>query len=123
MFDFRRLVRKYSKPMPLEEEIGGQYDYQHGGKWKPTTQTREVIAAAFNLSGRDARSYSIQYGEGGSYTTEDIKIYIHEPLIIGSVITWKDNKFTISSQVDHEDHANGLMLYVARRAGKIQNAG
>jgi len=122
MFNFTALIAKHSKPMTVVEETSGFYDHTDGGKWKATTQTREVTAAAFNLSSRDIRGYGLNFGEGGTYTTLDIKIYIHVPLAIGSTVTWKGNPFTVTAEVDHSDHAKGLRFYVARRAGKIQNA-
>lgn len=121
-FDFRDLVGKYQSNVLIEEETGGYYDYEDGGKWKATTKTRETKATIFNLSSRDARNYTIQYGEGGSFTREDIKVYIYEPIVIGAKITHKGNIFTISAEVDHADHAHGLRIYIGRRAGKIQNA-
>ena len=121
-FDFRNLVGKYSKPIVVEEETGGEHDYDNGGKWKPTIKTWETTAAIFNLSSRDVRGYAIQYGEGGSFTREDIKIYIHAPLVIGAKVTYKNDIFTVSTEVDHSDHAHGLRIYIARRSGKIQNA-
>jgi len=121
-FDFRSLVDKHSGPITIEEETGGEYDYNDGGKWKPTTKKWETTAAVFNLSSKDVRGYAIQYGEGGSFTQKDVKIYIHEPLVIGAKITYKGNVFTVAASSDYEDHAHGLMIYVARRAGDIQNA-
>ena len=121
-FDFRELVGELAKPMEVTEETDGYFDHDDGGKWKAETQTRTVIAAAFNLTMRDVKGYGIGYGEGGTYTTEDIKIYAHEPITIGASVKWKGNSFTVTGQIDHADHAKGLRIYVAKRAGAIQNA-
>ncbi|MCL2188431.1 MAG: hypothetical protein FWC16_00770 [Defluviitaleaceae bacterium] len=121
-FDFRELVGELAKPMQVIEETGGFYDHDNGGEWKPTTQERTVNAAAFNITRRDISGYGLNYGEGGTYTTEDIKIYIHEALAMGASAIWKGNPYTVSSQIDHSDYAHGLRTYLARRAGKIQNA-
>jgi len=121
-FDFRNLVDKYSSPIAVEEETGGYYDYEDGGKWKPTTTKWETTAAVFNLSSRDVRGYSIQYGEGGSFTREDVRVHIHQPISIGARITHKKGTFTVAAQVDFSDHAHGLRIYIARRAGKRQFA-
>jgi len=121
-FNFLDLVGQYAKHMLLTEETGGEYDYTNGGKWMATTSTREVFAAAFNVSTRDIRGYGLTYDEGGAYTTHDIKIYVHEQISLGATIIHKDNPYTVSAEVDHSTHANGLRIYVARRAGKVQNA-
>ena len=115
-FDFRDLVGRYSSPIVVEEETGGYFDYKDGGKWKAATKTWETTAAVFNLSSRDVRGYAIQYGEGGSFTREDVRIHIHQPLTIGAKITHKGNFFTVAAQVDYSDHAHGLRIYVARRS-------
>lgn len=122
MYDFRNLVNRYSRPVTIEEETGGEYDYDNGGKWKPETRIRETTAAVFNLSSKDIKGIVMQYGEGGGYTKADIKLYIHEPLTIGAKITHKGKKYTVSTEVDHEDHAHGLRIYIAKGAGKIENA-
>jgi len=117
-FDFRNLVSKYSKSITVEEETGGYFDHEDGGKWKPATKTWETMASVFNLSAQDIRGYAIQYGEGGSFTREDIRIYIHEDLTIGARVTYKSNTYTVSSAIDHSDHAYGLRLYIARKVKK-----
>ena len=131
-FDFRKLVDKYSKPIIIEEETGGEYDHANGGKWKPVTKTWETTAAVFNLSSREIRGYAIQFGEGGTFTREDVIIYIHQNITIGAKVTligrkascsgmqptYKGEVFTVVSAVDHSDHAHGLRLYIARKADK-----
>jgi len=117
-FDFTALVTRYSIPIMVEEEIGGYHDQGNGGKWIPTTKTWETTASVFNLSSRDVRGYAIQYGEGGSFTREDVRIHVHQEITIGAKITCKKGTFTISTQVDFSDHANGLRIYIGRRAGK-----
>lgn len=121
-FDFRDLVSRYSSPILVEEETGGYYDYDDGGEWKPTTHTWETAAAVFNLSSRDVRGYAMQYGEGGSFSREDVRIHIHEPLTIGAKITYKGNVYTVAALVDYSDHAHGLRIYVAKRSDQLRFA-
>jgi len=116
-YDFRNLVARHSIPITVEEETGGEHDQNDGGRWKPTIKTWETTAAVFNLSSQDMRGYAIQYGEGGSFTREDVRIHIHQELTIGAKITCKKGTFTVSTCVDFSDHAHGLRIYVARRAG------
>jgi len=117
-YDFRNLVERYSIPITVEEETGGYYDHDNGGKWMGTTKKWETTAAVFNLSSRDVRGYVIQHGEGGSFTREDVRIHIHQELTIGAKITCSKGIFTVSAQVDFSDHAHGLRIYVAKNAGK-----
>jgi len=121
-FDFRNLVAKYSKPIMIEEETEGFYDHDDGGKWKAKTKSWETTAAIFNLSTQDIRGYAIQYGEGGTFTREDVRIYIHENLTIGAKVTYKGHVYTVASAIDHGDHAHGLRLYIARKAKKREFA-
>ena len=118
LYDFRDLVERYASPITVEEETGGYFDYEAGGKWKATTKIWETTAAVFNLSSRDVRGYAIQYGEGGSFTREDIRIHIHAKISIGAKVTWKGRCYTVSNMVDFSDHAYGLRIYVARKAGE-----
>jgi len=122
-FDFRNLVDKYSSTITITEETGGHYDHEDGGKWKAETKTWEARAAVFNLSSRDVRGYSLQYGEGGTFSREDVKIHIHQEIILGSTMLYKGNAYTVTNQVDFSDHAHGLRMYVARRADKLANRG
>ena len=117
-YDFRDLVERHSRPITVEEETGGYHDQEDGGKWKPTTKIWETTAAVFNLSGRDVRGYSVQHGEGGSFTREDVSIYIHQELTIGAIITCNKGTFTVAAAVDFSDYAHGLRIYAARRVGK-----
>lgn len=121
-FDFRNLVAKYAKPIIVEEETEGFYDHNDGGKWKPQTKSWETKAAIFNLSTQDIRGYAIRHGEGGTFTREDVRIYIHEDLTIGAKVTYKGNVYTVASAIDHSDHAHGLRIYIARMAKKREFA-
>jgi len=117
-FDFRNIVAKYSQNIIIEEETGGYYDHQDGGKFKATTKIRQAQAAVFNLSTRDIRGYTMQYGEGGTFTRDDVRIYIHENIAIGAKVTYKDSIFTVTSEINHSDYAHGLRFYIARKADK-----
>ncbi|MCL2618667.1 MAG: hypothetical protein FWD98_06405 [Defluviitaleaceae bacterium] len=117
-YDFRGLVARHSMPITVTEETGGYYDHNNGGKWTAITATWDTTAAVFNLSGRDVRGYAVQYGEGGSFTREDVRIHIHQELALGARITCRKGTFTVATQVDFSDHAQGLRIYVAKRSGE-----
>lgn len=53
----------------------GYYDMEHGGVWVPGgTETVEKEAIILPLSSED-----LKYDTGGTYTREDIKIYVKYP--------------------------------------------
>jgi hypothetical protein len=102
----------------VEEETEGYFDQGDGGKWKPKIKIWETRAAVFNVSNRFVSGHSVRFGEGGTFTREDVAIYIHEELAIGARVTHKGNIFTVSSQIDFADHAHGLRIYTGRRTGE-----
>lgn len=123
MFDFRDIIKKYGKTIYVIEETEGYYDYDNGGEWVPGQREEVgVTAAILQISTKELNSQTAQYGEGGLYTTDDRKIYIHKALEVGQqVIDREDtaNKaYTIDREVDYSYHANGLRVYYARRVAK-----
>lgn len=119
MFDFRDLVANYSTPITIIEESEGYYDYENGGKWVPgEPQEIEATAAVVQMSVKELNTMA-QYGEGGVYTRDDRKIYIHRKLKIGQKIIHKGLKYKISQEADYSDLTEGgLRVYYARKVGE-----
>ncbi|SMB95364.1 hypothetical protein SAMN00017405_0391 [Desulfonispora thiosulfatigenes DSM 11270] len=116
--NFSNLIKKHSTIIKLISDKEGYYDYENGGTWvSGQSEPVDEEAAVFQLSIKDLNS-NIQYSEGGQYTRQDIKIYIHKKLLIGQKIVYKDNEFTLSEEIDYTEHASGLRVYLARRAGE-----
>ena len=116
MYDFQDLVAKYSTPITVIEEAEGHYDYDNGGKWVPGIPKEiETSAAVLQMSIKELNTMA-QYGEGGSYTRDDRKVYIHRELKIGQEIIRKGNRYKISQEADYSDFTvGGLRIYYARR--------
>jgi hypothetical protein len=121
MPDFRNLVEKYSVPVTVHQETGGHYDYDQGGAWTVETEPREVRAAVFHLSSKDIET-ALQLGGGGSYERDDIKIYLHEPITVGAKVTYKGSRYTVAVALDYADHGHGLHIYIAKKAGRINES-
>lgn len=116
MYDFRDLVAKYSTPVTIIEETEGYYDYENGGKWVPGgPQEIETTAAVLQMSIKELNT-AVQHGEGGAYTRDDRKVYIHRELKTGQEIIRKGNRYKISQEADYSDFTEGgLRIYYARR--------
>jgi hypothetical protein len=123
MFDFTKLIAKYGKTIVIVEETEGHYDYDNGGTWVDGQhQEVEVTAALLPIGRNELNSLNAQYGEGGRYTIEDRKLYIHQGLKIGQKLidksTGEDKTYTCDKEADYSDHAKGLRTYLVRRAAK-----
>ena len=114
MYNFKRLISKYSKtPFFIVEETGGHYDYSQGGIWVEGTLTEtEQEGAVVPLTNND-----LQYDENGTYTTQDKKIYTYNDYEKGQKIKHKNVFYTIQEKRDYIDFDDGLNIYWARRSG------
>lgn len=114
-FNFKRLIRKYSKVPAYEiKETDGYTDYSQGGVWIPGTIERILIdGAVVPLSKQE-----LEYGEGGSYSIEDRKLYCYVDLIKGTKIEHKELPYTIQEKLDYADFDNELRIYFIKRGGE-----
>lgn len=114
-FNFKRLIKKYAKfPVYELKETEGYSDVNQGGIWIPG-KVREVLiedAAVVPLSNDD-----LKYGEGGTYTTEDKKLYCYTELDKGTKIKHKEKDYTVMESRDYEDFDIGLFIYMIKRGG------
>lgn len=116
-FNFRRLITKFAiTPVYYAQEEEGHYDYDNGGVWVPGVSTWAQIenAAAVPISDRDLR-----YDSGGTYTTEDYKLYAYSALADGLKIKFKGRSFTLKQTRDYSEYDDGLHVYMLKR-GDIQ---
>lgn len=115
MFDFRDLIEQYSSDITIIRQTVGYYDYENGGIWVPGEEERiEARGAVIPLSRREL-SEQLQYGEGGAYTREDRKVYIHTHLEPKEVLEHKGIRYMVAEKVPYEDLASGLNIYFIRR--------
>ncbi len=115
MFNFKRLIKKYSKfPVFILEEKEGYRDPDQGGIWVPGTikETELKNAAVVPLSNDD-----LKFDEGGTYNTEDRKLYCYKDIVKGTKIKCKDKIYTILEKRDYSDYGQGLYIYFIKRGG------
>lgn len=116
LFSFKRLIKKYSKSPPYQlKETEGYNDMDQGGIWVPgiTEEIEIEDAAVIPLSNED-----LNFGEGGTYSTEDRKLYCYVDMEKGTKIKHKDIEYTILGRKDYEDFDDGLFIYILGRGGR-----
>lgn len=112
MFNFKRLIKKYSKhPVYLLREGEGHHDYGQGGLWVPgETEEVEIEGAVVPLSNED-----LKFDEGGTYNQEDRKLYCYQEISKGEKIKHKDKIYTVLERKDYTDFDDGLYIYFIKR--------
>ncbi len=96
---------------------------EHPGEW--STESNEYVYQSDpqSVSARAVilplTNDDIQYGEGGTYTRHDRKIYIHRELEHGQkIIDERDSKhYTVQQEKDYSLVASGLRIYFIVRVG------
>ena len=114
MYDFKALVKKYSKVAPyIQTETAGHFDYANGGEWVPGTQAWVAFEGAVVPFNRE----DLPYDENGTYTIEDKKLYTYQDFKKGAKIKHKDIEYVIDKRKDYADFDNGLIIYILLRGG------
>ncbi|WP_425447743.1 hypothetical protein [Dethiothermospora halolimnae] len=114
MFNFKGLIDKYSSPLIIYEGTDGYRDWDNGGVWvEGGKRPVEVQGAIVPLNTED-----LKFDDGGTYTTDDRKLYIHRNLDIGEEV--KDaidgKTYQVHREKDYSRFANGLNIYFLKRA-------
>ena len=101
LYDFSRLIRKYSVTFYLRKMAAGKYV---SGKWvdgAPIDQKME--GAIVPISDRKL------YGSGGTFTSKDRELYLMEP-ITGDLnefkVIYNGDEYSIEAGKNFEDYAN-----------------
>ena len=114
-FNFKRLIKKYSKiPAYRIFENEGYRDINQGGKWILGSIQEVLIkdGAVVPLSNSD-----LKLDEGGTYTTEDRKLYCYEEISKGTKIKHKSKIYTVMEDKDYSDFDDSLFICVLKRGG------
>ncbi|MGP1567976.1 MAG: hypothetical protein ACTTHM_04610 [Peptoanaerobacter stomatis] len=116
LFDFKKLVQKFSKTPPIMLiEQGGYYDYENGGEYVQGTITKkEFEGAIVPLSYQE-----LKYEENGRYKSEDRKLYCYKHFEIGDKIEHKKHIFTIDKKKDYSDFDENLHIYYLIRSDTL----
>ena len=115
LYNFKRLVKKYSKVAVYKIiKTEGYFDYTQGGIWVEGVETeQEFEGAVLQLTSKD-----LQYEENGVYSSEDRKLYCYEQFANNDKIKFKDNIYTVSKQIDRSDFDTDLRVYfIVRKEG------
>lgn len=112
LYNFKRLVRKYSVTFELTTKESG--DYIDGRYVEGETTTVSKTGAIVPMSQRKI------YQSGGTLSTTDRQLYmlerIEEPLK-NAVVTYKGKTYKIEEDTDYTDYSD-VSVYVLRWVGQ-----
>lgn len=107
LYNFKRLIQKYSVPFVVETERAGRYE---SGKWvEGGAVSREVAGAIVPLAERKV------YSSGGYYTSKDRELYV-VPSITDfdkSKVIYKGNVYRLEEETNYSDYADAA-VYVLK---------
>lgn len=111
-FNFKRLITKYSKsPAYILRVTEGYYDWQNGGIWVDgEVKEIKIEGAVVPLSNED-----LEFGEGGTYSLEDRKLYCYIDIGKGEKIKHNEKTYTVMGKRDYTDFDNELRIYFMKR--------
>ncbi len=110
--NFRHTLKRYSQDVTLINKTGGAYD-EDTGHWEPGTEADIVIRAPVLPMNSD----ELRQGEGGTYTADDRKIYLHQQLNRGQEVEIDNLRYLVDAEKDYDYHASGLRIYYLARRG------
>lgn len=109
LYDFRRLINKYSCSFTLITKGEGKYE---GGIYvdgEPIEQ--EMTGAVVPMSSKKI------YGSGGTYTAQDKQLYMYSEIpkaLLGSQVKYNDCVYNIEEDSDYSEFAD-VWEYVLKR--------
>ena len=110
---YKKMLKRYSRPVKLLSHICGDYEADTG-KWVRGMDAEEnIIAPVTPLSDDDLRQ-----GEGGEYTSEDRRLYLHQKVDMGTMVEVDGVRYKVSAEKDYACFANGLRVYIMTRKGE-----
>lgn len=112
--DFRSFLRPYMITIFLSERSEGSYV---DGVWVPGKD----IKVPFRATVTNFTDDILQLGEGGTYTTDDEKIFTYKKLERGQSVIVRGLKYTVMEERDYSFYGKGLRMYVIRREGVASN--
>ena len=123
MYNFKRLITKYSKGIvTIIEETEGYYDIEQGGKWIPGETIETIIspAAIVPLNKDDLR-----FDDGGTYNNDDRKVYCYKEMKKGTIVKHEHSKGSVkeykvlqdANYGDFDTNGDGLFIYYLKLVG------
>jgi hypothetical protein len=113
MLNFKNMLRRYEQPLSIISKAAGHWD-DNTGQWIPGQETKiNIKCPVVPLSNDDLIA-----DEGGNYTQQDRKIYVHQKLKQGAEVQTGGHKYRVHAEKDYAAHASGLRIYVIVRKGE-----
>lgn len=89
----------------------GHYDYDNGGVWVDGTMVEKPFQGALlPLSYED-----LKYDKGGTYTSEDQKLYTYTAFQKGEKIVDNGIEYAVAQDKNHNRYGGGLHIYILKR--------
>ena len=104
LYNFTRLITKYSNPFTLVTLSGGGYV---GGKYVEGTETETTLTGAI-VPVSDSKIYQ----SGGVLTQKDRQLYMKTPIsnsLTGAKVKYKGNEYNIEQETNYEDYADAYV--------------
>lgn len=113
MYNFKKLIKKYSKIPPELKVVGeGFYDYDNGGKWvEGNIKWVELDGAVVPLG------VEVKYANA-RYSIEDRKLYSYEPIVEGDVIRYRSRTYTAMEINDYGEFEENLQIVMLKAGAK-----
>ena len=108
--DFRAFLKPKMQKAYLLDRTEGSWS---GGIWQPGTETKVEFEAAIATFTDD----QLAFGEAGTYTEDDRKLFTYKKLERGQKVEIGSDKYTITVERDYSFYAKGLRMYVIKREG------
>lgn len=107
LYDFKRLIQKYSVPFCLHQTQGAYV----GGKWQQSGEKVQPMSGAI-VPIKDSKIYA----SGGTYTLKDRELYLTTPLkgqLSDYKVIYKGNAYRVEEGQNFEDYADAA-VYVLK---------
>lgn len=110
--DFGYLIKEYELPFILKAST--ETGYLTNGRIAPkiAAEPEERKGVILPLSPRD-----LQYGADGTYTRQDRKLIVIDPIVIKSVVEIKGLDYVVDAPADWDDYSD-FHVYMCRRSSK-----
>lgn len=108
--NFKNFIKHYSQTVN-HIKVLGFHNPDNGGKYERVTEKNEIKGAVMPLTREE-----LNYDEGGTWNSEDRKLFTYNTLKKGDKIEYREEEYTIQQRLDFSDYDKGLNVYFIRRS-------
>lgn len=112
--DFRNFLREYMQDAYLKKREEGYYS---GGIWVPGKEVKVPFRTAVAVFSDD----HLQFGESGTYTEDDRKLFTYKKLERGKKVVVAEKRYTITGERDYSFYSRGLRMYILEKDGEADD--